>query len=55
VPQLSVGFSRPLGDKWRLMGGVDYRFLPNEITDSPLSEPDTDGSAGLRLGITRSF
>lgn len=55
VPQVSVAFSHPLGDKWRLMGGVDYRFLPSEITDSPLSEPDTRGSAGLRLGITRSF
>jgi len=55
VPQISVGFSRPLGEKWRVMGGVDYRFLPDEITDSPLSEPDTDGSAGLRIGIPRSF
>lgn len=55
VPQVSLAFSRPLGEKWRLLGAVDYRFLPNEITDSPLSEPDTDGSAGLRIGITRSF
>ncbi|MFL9583286.1 MipA/OmpV family protein [Stenotrophomonas sp. AB1(2024)] len=55
VPQVSIAFTRPLGEKWRLMGGVDYKFLPNEITDSPLSEPDTDGSAGLRIGITRSF
>jgi MipA family protein len=55
VPQVSVAFSRRLGDKWRLLGGVDYQFLPDEITDSPLSEPDTDGSAGVRLGITRSF
>lgn len=55
VPQVSLAFSRPLGEKWRLLGAVDYRFLPSEITDSPLSEPDTDGSAGLRIGITRSF
>lgn len=55
VPQVSVAFSRPLGEKWKLLGGLDYRFLPNRITDSPLSEPDSDGSAGLRIGITRSF
>ncbi|WP_312317389.1 MipA/OmpV family protein [Stenotrophomonas sp.] len=55
VPQVSLAFSRPLGEKWRLLGAVDYRFLPSEITDSPLSEPDTDGSAGLRIGITRNF
>ena len=55
VPQVSLAFSRPLGEKWRLLGAVDYKFLPSEITDSPLSEPDTDGSAGLRIGITRSF
>ncbi len=55
VPQVSLGFSHPMGDKWRLLGAVDYRFLPSEITDSPLSEPATDGSAGLRIGITRSF
>jgi len=55
VPQVSLAFSRPLGDKWRLLGAVDYKFLPDEVTNSPLSEPDTDGSAGLRIGITRSF
>lgn len=55
VPQVSVGFSRPLGRKWKLLGAVDYQFLPNEITDSPLIEPDTSGSAGLRIGITRGF
>jgi outer membrane protein len=55
VPQVSVGFSRPLGDKWRVLGGVDYKFLPSELTDSPLLEPGSNGSAGVRLGISRSF
>ncbi|MET0290253.1 MAG: MipA/OmpV family protein [Pseudoxanthomonas sp.] len=55
VPQVSVGFQRALGEKWKIIGAVSYQFLPSEITDSPLSEPETDGSAGLRLGITRSF
>lgn len=55
VPQVSIGFSRPVGEKWRVLGGVDYRFLPSELTHSPLLEPDTNGSAGVRLGISRSF
>ena len=55
VPQISVGFQRPLGDKWKLTGAASYRFLPDEITESPLSEPDTDSSAGVMLGISRSF
>lgn len=55
VPQLSVGFQRPLGEKWKLTGAASYRFLPDEITESPLSEPDADGTAGLMLGISRSF
>ena len=55
VPQVSVGFSRPLGGKWRVLGGVDYKFLPNELVDSPLLEPDSNGSAGVRFGISRSF
>lgn len=55
VPQVSIGFSHPLGEKWRVLGGVDYKFLPNELTDSPLLEPDANGSAGVRLGISRGF
>ncbi|WP_313342234.1 MipA/OmpV family protein [Stenotrophomonas sp.] len=55
VPHVSIAFSRPLGEKWRLLGGISYDVLPDEITDSPLSEPDTDGSAALRIGITRGF
>ncbi|MEB1528112.1 MipA/OmpV family protein [Xanthomonas sp. WHRI 7945] len=55
VPQVNLGFQRSLGEKWKVIGAVNYQFLPSEITDSPLSEPDTDGSAGVRIGITRSF
>jgi len=54
VPQVSIGFSRPLGEKWRVLGGVDYKFLPNELADSPLLEPDSNGAAAVRLGISRS-
>lgn len=54
-PQISIGIQRPLGGKWKFTGAASYRFLPDEITDSPLMESDTDGSAGLLLGLSRSF
>lgn len=55
VPQVSVGFSRPLGGKWQLRGTLRYEFLPDEITESPLMEPGTDGAAGMMIGVSRSF
>lgn len=55
VPQLSVNVVRPLGDKWMLFGSVDYEFLPNEITDSPLIDSDASGKAGLKMGFSRRF
>lgn len=55
VPQVSVGFSRPFGAKWRMIGAVSYEFLPDEISDSPLLEPDTSGVPRLTIGFSRSF
>lgn len=55
VPQVSLGFQRPLSRNWKLSGGLQYQFLPSEITDSPLMERDVSGTASLRLGISRGF
>lgn len=55
VPRVNLGIARPLGRNWRLLGSIDYELLPDEITDSPLIEPDTDGSARLMIGISRGF
>ncbi|MET0497748.1 MAG: MipA/OmpV family protein [Steroidobacteraceae bacterium] len=55
VPQVSVGFMRALGKKWSLFGSVDYKFLPDEIADSPLLERDVSGTLGLKVGINRRF
>lgn len=55
VPQLGITLFRPLGKKWFLFGAVDYKFLPNEITDSPLLDRDASGTAGLKLGFSRRF
>lgn len=55
VPQVGLGMLRPLGEKWRLFGSVEYKVLPDEITRSPLIDPDVDGEANLKIGISRSF
>lgn len=55
VPEVSVGFSRPMGEKWRIIGSLKYDFLPDEISDSPLLEPDSNGAARLSIGFSRSF
>ncbi|WP_058834242.1 MipA/OmpV family protein [Luteimonas abyssi] len=55
VPRVSVGVVRPLRANWTLIGDIGYDFLPSEITDSPLLEPDSDGAARLLIGISRRF
>lgn len=55
VPEISLGFARPLGGKWRLTGSLKYEFLPDELSDSPFLEPDTSGTGRLVLGLSRGF
>lgn len=55
IPHVGVSYFRPLGEKWSMMGFVQYKVLPDKITDSPLVERDTDGSATVFLGFTRGF
>ncbi|PBS14013.1 structural protein MipA [Lysobacteraceae bacterium NML93-0792] len=55
VPHVGVAFSHPLAGKWRLQGLLRYQFLPNELSDSPLLERDTSGTAQFVLGVSRGF
>lgn len=55
LPQVGLAAQRRLGEHWKLTGALSYRFLPNELTDSPLMDQDSKGSVGLRIGIGRSF
>ncbi len=55
VPHVGVSYFRPLGEKWSMMGFAQYKLLPDKITDSPLIERDTDGSATVFLGFMRGF
>ncbi|PTN56325.1 MipA/OmpV family protein [Stenotrophomonas panacihumi] len=55
VPQASIGFIRPLGTAWKVVGSVNYKWLPSEITDSPLMDPDASGAFSVRIGLGWSF
>lgn len=55
VPNVSFAFARPIGERWKLYGGVEYKLLPKELTDSPLLEKDTDGVASVAVGMSYSF
>ena len=55
IPHVGVDFMRSFGEHWSLIAFVRYSFLPDELTDSPLLEPDRDGSASILIGVSRSF
>lgn len=55
IPHVGVQYFHPIGEKWALMAFAEYSFLPDEITDSPLVEPDSDGMASVFIGFSRGF
>lgn len=55
IPHVGVTYFRPLGEKWMLMGSLKYSSLPDEISDSPLIEADTDSTSSIFVGFTRGF
>lgn len=55
VPSVSVAATRPLGERWSFIGGLTYRVLPDELTDSPLLERDARGVPSLFAGVSYRF
>ena len=55
VPKIGLQYFRPLGEKWSVMAFADYSRLPDELADSPLLEPDTNGTASVFIGFSRGF
>jgi outer membrane protein len=56
VPRVGLQMSRSLGSsKWQVLGALDYQFLPDELKDSPLLEPDSEGMARVMVGLSRRF
>jgi MipA family protein len=55
IPHVGVNFMHFFGEHWSLLASIKYSVLPDEITDSPFMEPDTDGNASMLIGVSRSF
>lgn len=55
IPSITLSYFKPIGEKWSLMAMVDYSILPDEIKNSPLIDPDTDGTASMFIGFSRGF
>lgn len=55
IPGVGVSYFRPLGEKWTLLGFAKYDLLPDDITDSPFIERDTDSTFTVFLGFSRGF
>ncbi len=53
VPDVGVFATRRMGERWSLQGGLQYRFLPDELSDSPLL--NDDGVAVVVLGMSYRF
>lgn len=46
IPHVGVNFIRMLDGNWSMIGFLKYSFLPDELNNSPLLDPDSHG--GLR-------
>ena len=55
VPHVGMNYFRSLNEKWSVVGFVKYSLLPDEITDSPIVEADTDGMFSMFVGFSRGF
>lgn len=55
LPTLGLSYTLPLSDHWQFMSAVQYKFLPSDISDSPLVESGTRGEGTVAFGISRSF
>ena len=55
VPHVGVDFMHSFGKNWTFLALLQYSALPNKITDSPLLERNTNGTAEIVIGLQRAF
>jgi len=55
IPRVGVSYYRPVGEKWSFIANVDYSSLPDKIRNSPLVDPDADGTLAVFIGFSRGF
>ncbi|MFC3654075.1 MipA/OmpV family protein [Dyella humi] len=53
ISEVSVGLTRPIGEKWALMMSATYTSLPDKISHSPLV--DSSHGSTVMIGFTRAF
>ncbi|WP_313220934.1 MipA/OmpV family protein [Stutzerimonas nitrititolerans] len=54
VPGVALGVSKPLGERWLLNAEASYQKLPGRITDSPLTEGESN-VFGFKVGLSWVF
>lgn len=55
IPHIGVNLMHFLGNNWSVIVFLKYSILPDELKDSPLLEPDSDGVASVLIGVQRGF
>jgi MipA family protein len=55
VPHVGVDLMRSFAKNWTFLALLQYSALPNKITDSPLLERNTNGTAEIVIGVQRAF
>lgn len=55
IPYVGLNVMHFFGEHWSAFAFLKYNILPDEISDSPFLEPDTDGSASILIGVQRGF
>lgn len=55
IPYAGVSVRFAISDHWQAMARAQYRFLPDEIQDSPLVDGDADTMGVLMLSVSRRF
>jgi MipA family protein len=55
VPYVGVSHFRPIGETWSIMSFAKCSRRPDELSDSPLLERDTDSTASIFIELSRGF
>jgi outer membrane protein len=55
IPHVGVNVMRFFGNHWTFLAFLEYSILPDEIKNSPLLEPDANGSLSALIGVSRGF
>lgn len=56
IPSIGMTLVHTIGSsKWQIIGSAEYQFLPSELRNSPLIDPDHNGMGRVIVGLSRRF